>query len=138
MLFILHEDRLKVTKSKNLYSFYFEYDRVKYFIKSNGYSYDAQTRLYKKTMLDNGRYKLELITTVSNNHVSDLSNYFMNSTGVLNQVNKVGLIKEMIRSKLVDGAWKFKEEIRKDDEEIVKLEHRISELRDEINKIRWR
>ena len=138
MLFILHEDRLKVTKSKNLYSFYFEYDGIKYLIKSNGYSYDAQTRLYKKTILDNGRYELELITTVANNHVSDLSNYFMNSTGVLKQVNKVGLIKELIRSKLVDGAWKFKDEIRSDDEEIEKLNRKISELRDETTKIRWR
>ena len=46
--------------------------------------------------------------------------------------------KEMIRDRLVDGALKFKEEIRKDDEEIGKLNKKIDELRDEIRKIRWR
>ena len=138
MLFILHEDRLKVTKL-NMYSIYFTYDGNKYFAKADGYSYDGGcTRLYKKTMLEGGRYNLELITSVRGNEVSDLNNYFSNSTGVLNQINKVGLIKEMIRGKLVDGAWKFKEEIRKDDEEIGKLDNKISELRDEIRKIRWR
>ena len=138
MLFILHEDRLKVTKL-NMYSIYFTYDGVKYFAKADGYSYDGGcTRLYKKTMLEGGRYKLELITSVRDNEVSDLNNYFANSTGVLNQINKVGLIKEMIRGRLVDGAFKFKEEIREDDEEIDKLNNKISELRDEIRKIRWR
>ena len=137
MLFILHEDRLKVTKL-NMYSIYFTYDGIKYFAKADGYSYDSNTRLYKKTMLDNGKYKLELITTVGNNQISDLNNYFMNSTGVLNQINKVGLIKEMIRGRLLDGALKFKEEIRKDDEEIGKLDNKINELKDEIRKIRWR
>ena len=137
MLFILHEDKLKVTKL-NMYSIYFTYDGIKYFAKADGYSYDSDTRLYKKTMLDNGRYKLELITTVGNNQISDLNNYFMNSTGVLNQINKVGLIKEMIRGGLIDGAWKFKDEIRIDDEEIGELRKKISEMNDEIRKIRWR
>ena len=86
---------IKITKAKD-WVIHFECDDQKYMIHEDCLIYEPRNGLYKKKILPNGRYELELMQSLYGRHPIDLIGRYKGKHPVYSQINKVDFVTRLV------------------------------------------